>query len=181
MQFEPTHVDGAYVIELERREDDRGFFARRFDVDAFAAHGLTTRIVQSNVSVTRRRGTVRGLHLQLAPALESKLVRCTRGAIFDVVVDLRPGSSTFGRWTGVELSEENERSLYVPPGCAHGFQALSDNVAILYDASAAYAPDAATGVRYDDPAFDIEWPLDVTVVSEQDRRWPLLDSRDDLT
>lgn len=172
MQFHRTDIDGAYVVDLEPRHDDRGFFARAFSVDEFAAHGLTTVIAQSNVSVTRQRGTVRGMHYQVAPTLESKFVRCTRGVMFDVAVDVRDGSPTYGRWVGVELSDENWRALYVPEGCAHGFQTLVDDVAILYDASAPYRPGEVRGLRHDDPTVGIAWPLDVTVISDQDLAWP---------
>lgn len=176
MLFTPTAVDGAVVVDLEPRRDDRGFFARRFDVEEFRAHGMTTVIAQSNVSTTKQRGTVRGMHYQTHPALESKLVRCTRGAIFDVAVDVRPGSPTYGQWVGVELTEGNGRALYVPEGCAHGFQTLVDGSAILYDASAPYTSQAVRGVRYDDPVIAVQWPIEVTVVSEQDTSWPLLES-----
>ena len=175
MIFTETDIEGAFIVDIEPRHDDRGFFARRFDKEEFAARGITMVIMQSNVSVTRRRGTVRGLHYQVAPALESKLVRCTRGSVFDVAVDLRPASPTHMRWFGVEMTDHSGRALYVPEGCAHGFQTLTDDAAILYDASAAYAPNAVRGVRYDDPLLRIAWPIDVTVVSGQDTAWPWLE------
>lgn len=176
MRFTPTAVDGAVVVDLERRTDERGFFARAFCSREFAEQGIRMTVAQTNVSATARAGTVRGLHLQTAPAPEAKLVRCTRGAVFDVVADVRPGSPTYGTWVGVDLTEDNGTALYVPEGCAHGFQALADGAAILYDATVPYHPDAATGVRYDDPVLEVAWPLDVTVVSDQDRTWPLLDA-----
>lgn len=176
MQFTPTAVAGAFVVDLEPRRDDRGYFARAFCTDEFADHGIPMTVVQTNVSVTTRAGTVRGLHLQVAPALEAKLVRCTRGAIYDVAADVRPGSPTHGAWVGVELTEDNGTALYVPQGCAHGFQALTDGATMLYDASAPFTPSAATGVRHDDPAVGVRWPLPVTVISEQDRTWPLQDA-----
>jgi dTDP-4-dehydrorhamnose 3,5-epimerase len=176
MQFTETAVPGAFVVDLEPRADERGFFARAFCTTEFAEHGIPMTVVQSNVSVTRQSGTVRGLHLQTAPALEAKLVRCTRGAIFDVAADVRPDSPTYGTWVGVELTEDNGTSLYVPEGCAHGFQTLTDNAAILYDASAPYTPGATAGIRYDDPVLNVNWPLPVTVISDQDRGWPLLDA-----
>jgi dTDP-4-dehydrorhamnose 3,5-epimerase len=174
MKFTETDVPDVLVVSLERRHDERGFFARAFCVDEFAEAGVPMTIVQSNVSSTRRCGTVRGMHLQVAPALEAKLVRCTRGAIFDVAADLRPESPTYGRWIGVELTEDNGDALYVPEGCAHGFQTLTDDAAIRYDASAAYMPEAVRGARHDDPLLDVRWPLPISVISTQDRTWPPL-------
>jgi dTDP-4-dehydrorhamnose 3,5-epimerase len=174
MKFRETTLGGVYVVSLEPRRDDRGSFARAFCIEEFAAHGIPMTIVQSNGSVSRRRGTVRGMHLQVDPAPEAKLVRCTRGAVLDVAADLRPGSQTYGRWIGVELTEENGDALYIPEGFAHGFQTLSDDAAILYHTSAPYTPAAVRGARYDDPVLDIRWPLPVAVISQQDREWPLL-------
>lgn len=175
MRFTETAVNGAFIVSLEPRRDERGFFARAFCTTEFAEHGIPMTVAQTNVSVTRQRGTVRGLHLQSEPAPEAKFVRCTRGAIFDVAADVRPGSATYGKWVGVELTEDNDNALYVPEGCAHGFQTLTDDAAILYDTSAPYTPDAAGGVRYDDPVLNVEWPIRVTVMSQQDRQWPLLE------
>jgi dTDP-4-dehydrorhamnose 3,5-epimerase len=174
MKFAPTNLPGVFVLSLERRTDERGFFARTFCTRELAEQGIPMAVAQSNVSITRARGTVRGMHFQVEPAAEAKLVRCTRGAIFDVAADVRPGSPTYGRSIGVELSEDNGDALYVPEGFAHGFQTLTDDAAILYDTSAPYTPDAVQGARYDDPALDIRWPLPVSVISEQDREWPLL-------
>jgi dTDP-4-dehydrorhamnose 3,5-epimerase len=173
MIFTPTELDGAYVIDLERREDERGFFARAWCEDEFAAHGLSTRIAQCNVSFNHRRSTLRGLHYQAAPHAEVKVIRCTRGAIYDVIVDLRPDSPTRTRWLGFELSAENQRMLYVPEGFAHGYQTLADDTETFYLVSAAYAPEAEGGVRWDDPAFAVRWPdPEGALMSEKDRMWP---------
>ena len=173
MIFTPTELDGAYLIDLERREDDRGFFARAWCERELAEHGLSTRIEQCNVSFNHSRSTLRGLHYQSAPHAEVKLVRCTRGAIYDVIVDLRPDSPTWKRWIGVELDEENRRMLYVPEGFAHGYQTLVDGTETFYQVSASYAPDAEGGVRWDDPAFAIEWPdPEGALLSDKDRSWP---------
>jgi len=169
---EETELAGAYVLEVERREDDRGFFARVWCADELAAAGLDPRISQINVGFNLRRGTLRGLHFQRAPHAEVKLVRCTAGAVYDVIVDLRPESPTHRRWVGVELTAENHRQLYVPAGFAHGYQTLTDSAEISYLTSVPYAPESATGVRFDDPAFGIGWPEPVTVISDADRAWP---------
>jgi dTDP-4-dehydrorhamnose 3,5-epimerase len=169
--FTETDLPGAYVIDLERREDERGFFARAWCEDEFRDHGLSTRVVQCNVSFNRTRGTLRGMHFQQAPNAEAKLVRCTTGAIHDVIIDLRPESSTYMRWLGAELTGENRRMLYVPEGFAHGYQTLSDDTETFYQVSEFYAPQAEGGVRWDDPAFGIEWPLEVSLISEKDARW----------
>jgi dTDP-4-dehydrorhamnose 3,5-epimerase len=176
MKFHQTALGGVYVVSLEPRHDERGSFARAFCSQEFAAHGISMTIVQTNGSVSHRRGTVRGMHLQVAPAPEAKLVRCIRGAILDVAADLRPGSPTFGQWIGVELTEDNGDALYLPAGFAHGFQTLTDGAAILYHTSALYTPEAVRGVRYDDPVLDIRWPLPISVISQQDCEWPLLDA-----
>lgn len=173
MIFTPTELDGAYVVDLEPREDERGFFARAWAQDEFGAHGLSTDVVQANIAFNRRKGTLRGMHFQREPHAEAKLVRCTRGALYDVIVDLRPGSPTQARWIGVELTADNRRMLYVPEGFAHGYQTLVDDTEAHYQVSAAYAPDAEGGVRWDDPAFGIEWPdPDPSVMSDKDRSWP---------
>jgi len=171
--FTPTPLPGIFVIELERREDDRGFFARSFCQHEFAERGLNPRIAQCNVSFNVKRGTLRGMHFQAAPHAEAKVVRCTQGAVWDVVVDLRPGSPTFKRWHGLELSAANRRALYVSEGLAHGFQTLTDDSELLYLMSEFYEPAAARGVRWDDPAFRIAWPLADPRVSERDRTFPL--------
>jgi dTDP-4-dehydrorhamnose 3,5-epimerase len=171
--FRETGLAGAWVIEPERSEDERGFFARTYDRDEFVARGLDPTIVQCSVSYNPRKGTVRGLHLQAAPREEAKLVRCTRGALFDVIVDLRPGSATFKQHFAVVLSAEEGNQLYVPRGVAHGFQTLEDGTEVFYQISEFYAPEHARGYRFDDPAFAIAWPLPVSVISERDRNLPL--------
>lgn len=172
MIFTETRLPGAYVIEPQLLQDERGFFARSWCQREFEAHGLTSKVVQANLSYNRRKGTLRGMHYQLAPHEEAKLVRCTRGAILDVIVDVRPASSTAGQWIGVELTAENHRMLYVPEGFAHGFQTLADDTEVTYQVTEFYTPGAERGIRYDDPALAIEWPLEVTMISEKDRNWP---------
>jgi len=174
MRFQQTPLPGAWVIELEQLGDERGWFARTFDAHEFAARGLNPTVVQCNASFNLRRGTVRGLHYQAEPYGESKLVRCVRGAIFDVAVDLRVGSPARCRWHGVELSAENGRAYYIPAGLAHGFQTLTDDCEVLYQMGHRYVPDAARGVRWDDPVFAIRWPqLEVErTISERDRAFP---------
>lgn len=175
MIFEQTPLDGAYLIDLEKYEDERGFFARTFCRREFEDHGLETNMVQSNVSFSARRGTLRGMHFQEEPHAEAKLVRCTRGGLFDVIVDLRPWSATFTDWFGLELSASNYRMMYVPEGFAHGFITLAANTEVTYQVSAFYAPEAENGFRYDDPAIGIHWPIPVEVVSEKDTAWPALE------
>jgi dTDP-4-dehydrorhamnose 3,5-epimerase len=174
MIFATTQLDGAWLIEIEPREDERGFFARTWCREELAAQGLDTEIVQESLSFNRRRGTLRGLHFQRSPHEETKIVRCARGAIFDVIVDLRPGSPTYLHWQGFDLTAENRRALYVPKGFAHGLQTLTDDAEVAYQISAFHAPEAAGGCRYDDPAFGIAWPLPITAISERDRGWPAL-------
>jgi dTDP-4-dehydrorhamnose 3,5-epimerase len=171
MHFTKTALVGAWMIDPNPHEDDRGRFVRAWCAQEFSEHGLDFSPVQANMGFSRHRGTVRGMHFQIAPALEAKLVRCTRGVIFDVVLDLRPASPTYGKWYGAELSAENGRMLYVPEQCGHGYQTLEDCTEIYYMASAFYAPSSVRGVRFDDPAFGIQWPLIATMVSEQDRNW----------
>jgi dTDP-4-dehydrorhamnose 3,5-epimerase len=163
---------GATIIDAERREDSRGYFARVYCEREFEANALPLRIVQSNISLTRRAGTLRGMHYQSAPHAEDKLVQCVRGAIWDAIVDIRPASATYCKWTGVELSESNGRMLLVPKGFAHGFVTLTDDVVVTYQMSEFYTPAAGRGARHDDPAFAIEWPVPVLEMSEQDRGWP---------
>lgn len=172
MLFHETPLAGAFTIDLEPRGDDRGFFARVFCESEFAGAGLETRYVQVNSSLSRQKGTLRGLHYQLPPAAEAKVVRCIRGALFDCVLDLRPNSTTFGQWFGTELTAENRRMMYVPRGFAHGFLTLSDDTEILYLVSTPYAPDEERGIRHDDPAFAIQWPLTPVEISAKDRSWP---------
>ena len=173
MRFTETPIAGARVIEPDPHVDDRGRFMRVWCAREFADHGVFFSPVQANMGYSTRRGTIRGMHYQEAPALEAKLVRCTKGAIFDVVIDLRPESASYRKWFGVELSAKNGRMLYVPDSCAHGYQALDECTEIYYMASEYFSPGSVRGVRYDDPAFDIRWPLAATAVSEQDRNWPL--------
>jgi dTDP-4-dehydrorhamnose 3,5-epimerase len=170
--FHETPVCGAYVLEPQRIRDNRGFFGRLWCADELARQGLSTEIRQTNIGVSTRKGTLRGLHFQRAPHAEVKIVRCPRGRIFDIVVDLRPDSPTFRGWHGVELSQDNQLALYVPQGCATGYLTLADDTEIYYHTSAAYHPPSASGVRYDDPAFGIQWPGPALVISEQDRAWP---------
>jgi dTDP-4-dehydrorhamnose 3,5-epimerase len=171
--FVRTDLDGAWIVDVERLEDERGFFARAWCREEFAQHGVDVDLVQCSISFNRRRGTLRGMHYQARPFAEVKLVRCTRGGIYDVVVDLRPGSPTFRRWVSAELTEDNRRSVLVPAGCAHGFQTLSANTEVFYQMSRVHAPEHARGVRWDDPAFAIAWPIkDDLVISERDRAYP---------
>lgn len=160
------------IIDIERREDSRGYFARTFCEREFEAAGVPARMVQTNMSLTRRAGTLRGMHYQLAPHAEDKLVRCVQGAIWDAIVDIRPDSPTYCKWIGVELSESNGRMLLVPKGFAHGFVTLTDDAAVTYQVSAFYTPGAEGGARHDDPAFGIEWPVAVKDMSDKDRAWP---------
>jgi dTDP-4-dehydrorhamnose 3,5-epimerase len=171
--FTELELAGAYVLDPERREDDRGFFARAWCADELAERGLETRLAQANLSYNRRRGTVRGMHMQEPPHAEVKVIRATRGAVYDVIVDLREGSPTRGRWVGVELSAENGRAVYVPEGFAHGYQTLVDDAETFYLVSEFYAPGAERGYRWDDQAFAIEWPQpEGAIVSEKDASWP---------
>jgi dTDP-4-dehydrorhamnose 3,5-epimerase len=171
MIFTDTNLAGVLLIDLQRREDERGYFARAWCAKEFSDHGLPN-FVQTNMSLCRRKGTVRGLHWQAQPHGEAKFMRCIRGSIFDVVVDVRPDSPTFGRWMGVELTSENRRAIYIPEGCAHAYQALTDDAEVLYSASRAYAPGSERGIRWNDPAFNIEWPIAEVIVSDKDRAWP---------
>jgi dTDP-4-dehydrorhamnose 3,5-epimerase len=172
VKFGETPVPGAFLIELEPIRDERGWFARTFCAEEFSAHGLDPAVVQCNASYNERAATLRGLHYQAEPHGEAKLVRCTRGAIYDVLVDLRPESPAFCRWAGFELTPENAQMLYAPVGTAHGFMTLADDSEVLYQMSQSYVPDAARGVRFDDPAFGIEWPAAPAVISERDRSYP---------
>jgi dTDP-4-dehydrorhamnose 3,5-epimerase len=174
MKFTEAGIAGVWFVDLEPIEDDRGFFARTFCADEFVAHGLDPTVAQCNVSFTRRAGSMRGLHYQVAPAAETKLVRCVRGAIHDVVVDLRDGSPTYGQHVAVELNEQNRRALYVPTDFAHGFQTLVDDTEVEYQMGAPYTPGTDRGLRYDDPTLAIAWPLPVTDISDRDRAWPLM-------
>jgi dTDP-4-dehydrorhamnose 3,5-epimerase len=169
MLFTETQLKGAYIIDPERLADERGFFARTWDRHEFEARGLNTSLAQCNISYNARRGTLRGMHYQIDPHAETKLVRCTTGAIYDVVIDLRPGSPTLRQWLAVELSAANRRMLYIPPGFAHGFQTLEDHSEVFYQMADFYAPDYARGVRWNDPAFGIVWPItERRILAERD-------------
>ncbi len=170
MRFIATKLEGAVIVEPERIEDERGFFARTFCRKEFEAHRLNPDIVQCSISFNRRRGTIRGMHYQAAPNQEAKLVRCTRGALYDVIIDLRPDSATFKRWLAAELSEENCRMLYIPEGFAHGFQTLRADTEVFYPTSEFYSPEYEQAVRWNDPAFAIDWPAEVSAISEKDRK-----------
>lgn len=175
MKFHAAPLKDAYTIELEKRGDDRGFFARFFCENEFGAEGLTTRFVQVNNSLSAKKGTLRGLHYQLAPAAEVKVVRCIRGALFDAIVDIRPDSPTFGKWFGAELSAENRLMMYVPRGFAHAILTLTDNTEALYLVSDFYSPENERGVRWNDPRFDIAWPIEPAEISPKDAKWPDFD------
>lgn len=177
MQFTEMTIAGAWTVELEPRADDRGFFARAFCADEFAAHGADPAVAQANLSWNVGRGTLRGLHFQYPPDAETKFVRCIRGAVFDVVVDLRPGSPTFGRWAGAELTAGNRRALIAPAGTAHGYLTLADDTEVLYLASSRYSPGAESGLRWDDPDLAIDWPGPVLTCSDKDASWPALAGR----
>jgi dTDP-4-dehydrorhamnose 3,5-epimerase len=172
MEFIETSLSGAYLVRLKKIQDERGYFARGWCREEFLQHGLNPQMVQLNVGFSHQRGTVRGLHYQLAPHGEAKYVRCTRGAIYDVIIDLREGSPTARQWFGIELTPENGSMLYAPEGFAHGYQTLQDDTEMYYMTTAMYAPTAARGVRYNDPAFGVRWPLPVSLISEADRDWP---------
>jgi dTDP-4-dehydrorhamnose 3,5-epimerase len=172
MVFIETRLKGAFTIEPELVQDGRGFFTRTFDQKEFEAHGLNPRVAQCNISSNKKKGTLRGMHYQIAPYQEAKLVCCTKGAIYDVIVDLRKVSPTFKQWVAVELTAQNRRMLYIPEGFAHGFQTLQDNTEVFYQMSESYHPESARGVRWDDRAFGIVWPDDVRVVSDRDRQYP---------
>lgn len=172
MTFRESKIAGAFEIDLERKFDDRGFFARSWCKREFEDQGLDSKLVQCSISFSTSRGTLRGMHYQTAPFAETKLVRCTQGAIYDVVLDLRPGSATFREWIAVILTAESRNMIYVPKGCAHGFLTLQDQTEVFYQMSEIYNPESARGVRWDDPAFQIVWPDSVEAISERDRSYP---------
>jgi len=175
--FLETDVAGVWIIDIEPISDERGFFARAFCRREFGARGLPSDFVQENVGFSPRKGTLRGLHFQREPHAEAKLVRCTGGTVWDVAADIRRGSATFGRWVAVELTAENRRMLYVPEGCAHGYLTLCDDAEVRYLTTHEYVPDAASGVRFDDPALAVDWPAEIELVSAGDRGWPSLHDR----
>jgi len=168
MKIIETKIKGAFVIELERLEDERGFFARTWDSNEFKAKGLNSNLAQCSISFNKKKGTLRGMHWQVTPHAEAKVVRCTMGSIYDVILDLRPDSPTFKQWFSVELTAENRKELYIPEGVAHGFQTLTDNAEVYYQISEFYHPESAKGVRWNDPVFSIKWPLPVTEISPKD-------------
>ncbi len=172
MKFSETTLPGAFLIEIEPHRDERGYFARTWCREEFEAHGLSAELAQCSTSFNRRRATLRGLHYQAEPFMEAKLVRCTRGSLYDLIVDIRPESPTFKRWFSVELTGANLSMLYIPEGFAHGFQTLEDETEVFYQISRGYRQDAARGVRWNDPAFDFRWPLEDPVMSERDRNFP---------
>src|SRR4029453_17241763 len=179
MIFSETKLQGAFILDVERREDERGFFARAFCQQEFPQHGLKPVIAQANVAYNHRKGTLRGMHFQIPPAAETKLVRCTRGAILDIIVDLRPESPTWLEHVAVELTEDNHRALFVPERFAHGYQVLTDRTETSYQVGEFYSPPHERALRYDDPRLALEWPLPVTVISEKDRDAPLLETWED--
>ena len=174
MVFTETRIPGAWIVDISAVHDDRGFFAMTWLPDEFLARGLDPSLAQCNLAWNHKRGTLRGLHFQCAPHEQVKIVRCTRGEILDIIVDLRPESPTYCQWDAVELSADNRRMLYVPAGLAHGYITLTDGVEVYYHASTPWARAAESGVRWDDPAFGIEWPFEPLVISEKDRNWPLV-------
>ncbi|BDB44715.1 MULTISPECIES: dTDP-4-dehydrorhamnose 3,5-epimerase family protein [Mycobacterium] len=176
MKYTPTSVAGVTIVDIEPHRDHRGFFSRVFCAEEFAEHGLIPEVSQTSICFNQTRGTVRGLHRQLPPHAEAKLVRCVRGAIADVAVDVRPESPTFGKHVMVELSAANHRALFLPPYVAHGFQTLTDDTELIYQISGPYVPGSEENFRYSEPEFGIQWPLPVTVISEKDASWPLLNS-----
>lgn len=174
MRYTETILPGVLLVDLERHEDERGFFARLWCRDELIEHGLNSQLAQCSVSNNRRKGTLRGMHYQAEPHPETKFVQCIRGIIYDVALDLRPGSPTFRQWFAAELSADNRRMLYLPEGCAHGFQTLTDDCDVLYLISSTFHPDLARGVRWNDPAFGIHWPLPVSAMSARDRDYPIV-------
>ena len=174
MKFTPTEIAGVVVVELDLIEDERGHFARTWCRDEFAENGLNPGLSQCSISWTRKKGTVRGMHWQASPHEEAKLVRVTRGAIWDVALDVRPASATFHKWFGIELSANNGKMLYIPEGCAHGMQNLEDETEVFYQISTFYQAGSARGLRFDDPTFNIEWPLPVSVIAEKDKAFPFV-------
>ena len=177
MKFIETGLPGAVIVEIEKLQDQRGFFARSWCQREFEQVGMDASVVQANISYNYRQGTLRGMHYQAEPYAETKLVRCTRGAIYDVIIDLRPESPTYMKWVGVELTGDNYRMLFVPKMFAHGFQTLVDESGVTYQVGQFYTPGSERGIRYNDPAFDIRWPIEVRVISDKDKNWPDFQSK----
>ena len=178
MEWTPTEVDGCWIIDITPFSDDRGFFTRIVDETEFADHGLPTHFPQANMSHNHKAGTMRGMHRQVAPSSEGKLVRCMKGTIVDCCLDLREDSPTYGKYAMVELSDQNHRALWIPPRCGHGYLTMTDDTLITYQVSDSYAPELERGQRHDDPAFGLQWPAEVTVISEKDRTWPDWDGKE---
>ena len=176
MKFTEAFIKGVWVIEPEPVSDERGFFSRIVCANEFAEHGLPNRWVQQNISFNHKKGTLRGMHYQRGEAAEIKVIRCTCGAIYDAVIDLRHDSPTYGKWTGVELSSENRKMVYISEGFAHGYITLTDKAEVTYLVSAFYTPGAEAGIRYDDPLVRVDWPIQPTIISEKDRNWPYIDN-----
>ena len=172
MNFIPTKINGAFIVEMEKKEDDRGFFARTYDVDEFKKNGLNSKIVQCNLNFTRDKGTLKGLHYQKQPFSEVKLIRCTRGSVFSVMVDLRPDSSTYKQSESIVLSQNEYCWRYIPEMCANGIQTLEDNTELIYQVTQSYTPESESGIRWNDPTFNINWPLPVELISNKDKNWP---------
>jgi len=173
MIFKKTKFEGVYIIEPKKLEDERGFFARTWDMDDFEKNGLNSKILQCSISHTKTKGTIRGLHYQISPFEETKIIRCTRGKIYDVIIDLRKDSPTYKKWGSFDLSSENYNMLYVPEGFAHGFQSLEDNIEMFYQMTQIFQSEYNKGIRWDDPIFNISWPLDVAIISKKDKNWEL--------
>ena len=171
MIFEKTDFEGVYIIEIEKQIDERGFFARSWDKNDFEENGLNSKLTQCNISLNNKKGTLRGMHYQIKPYQETKLIRCTQGRLFDVIIDLRIDSKSFKKWLNIELNEENYKMLYVPEGFAHGFQTLEDNTEIFYQMTQNYMPNFANGIRWNDPMFNINWPIKEPILSEKDQRF----------
>ena len=172
MNFIPTKINGAFIVEMEKKEDDRGFFARTYDVDEFQKNGLNSKIIQCNLNFTHKKGTLKGLHYQKDPFSEVKLIRCTRGSVFSVMVDLRPESSTYKQSESIVLSEDEYCWRYIPEMCANGIQTLEDNTELIYQVTQEYTPESESGIRWNDPTFNIKWPLPVELISSKDKSWP---------
>ena len=180
MIFEKTDFDGVYVITIEKKEDERGFFARSWDKKEFELNGLNSKLTQCNISLNHKKGTLRGMHYQMKPYEEAKLIRCTRGSLLDVIIDLRINSKKFKKWLDVKLNEDNYKMLYVPEGFAHGFQTLEDDTEVFYQMTQDYVPNFANGIRWNDPMFDIDWPIKKPILSEKDQTFSDFNQKDFL-